>query len=203
MPRHIGFTLFVLCLPIAVVELVLQLADARLIGSPHWRPLTYSYAALWRGLLGNWQPNFSGQALTMFFSYALVHTGLLHLSGNIVGLLAFAPRSGRHAGRAGLLLIAGVSSLTGALGFVLLSESVRPMIGASGAVYGLAAAWFYWERTSRRGAALLFAALLALNLLQWWLIGGELAWEAHIGGMVGGWFSAKWLDTRRGQRSRR
>lgn len=203
MPRQIGFTLFVLCLPIAVVELVLQLADAQLIGSPQWRPLTYSYAALWRGLLGNWQPNFPGQALTMFFSYALVHTGLPHLMGNIAGLLVFAPRSGHHAGRAGLLVITGVSSLTGALGFVLLSGSVRPMIGASGAVYGLAAAWVYWERTSRSGAALLFSALLALNLLQWWLIGGELAWEAHVGGMVGGWFGAKWLDRRRGQRNRR
>lgn len=192
-----------LCLPLVAVELVLQLADAGLVGRPAWRPIAYSYGALWRGLLGNWQPNFPGQWLAMFVTYPLLHAGLGHLLGNVAGLIAFGPRSARRAGARGLLAIAVAASLGGAVAFVLLSGSVRPMVGASGAAYGLAAAWLYWDGGSTRRALGLAAALMAANLAHWWLVAGDLAWEAHAGGMIAGWLCAARIEARNPQRSRR
>jgi membrane associated rhomboid family serine protease len=67
------------------------------------------------------------------------------------------------------------------------------MVGASGALFGLAAAQVVAEvrLETRRGRQILRGlglalALLVLNLLVWLLQGGQLAWETHLGGFLAG-----------------
>jgi membrane associated rhomboid family serine protease len=67
------------------------------------------------------------------------------------------------------------------------------MVGASGALFGLAADWLVAEvrRENRWGARLLralvlIALLLLLNVAAWLLQGGQLAWETHLGGFLAG-----------------
>ncbi|NJS39008.1 MAG: rhomboid family intramembrane serine protease [Rhodobacteraceae bacterium] len=74
-----------------------------------------------------------------------------------------------------------------------MTTSAAPMVGASGALFGLAADWLMAEvrQTPRLGAQLLRGAgliilLLALNALVWVLQGGQLAWETHLGGFLAG-----------------
>jgi len=193
----------------AVPELVLQAADAGWIGSPNWRLWALSYGALWRGLLFDWRPNFALQPLTMFVTYGFLHAGIGHLAGNILGLLVLAPETLRRTGSRGLAAVCAAALLAGAFGFVLLSASPRPMIGASGAVYGLAAAWIHWDwRDRRRGTrptlpVLIWVLGLALtNAVSWWALAGQLAWQTHAGGAVGGWLCAWWLDPDRAQSPR-
>jgi membrane associated rhomboid family serine protease len=67
------------------------------------------------------------------------------------------------------------------------------MVGASGALFGLAAEVVVaevrrvrrWSTQLLRGLGLVIL-LLALNAAVWLLQGGQLAWETHLGGFLAG-----------------
>lgn len=70
------------------IEGVLALSDMGLLGAADWRSTAYRYGAFWNGLFEGWQPLFPGQIVTMFLTHAVLHSGALHLVGNMVALLA-------------------------------------------------------------------------------------------------------------------
>lgn len=184
-------TLIGLC---CAVELTLLAADHGLVGTRLWRPLAYQNGAFWAGLMGNWQPNYPAQPWLMFVTYAFLHAGPGHLAGNMLTLLFLGEIAEQRAGRTGLLAIYAVSAVGGGLAFGLLSNSPQPMVGASGALFGLAGAWQAWEWQDRRLAGQSLRPVLGivagfglLNLLIWWAMDGQLAWETHLGGFVAGW----------------
>ncbi len=175
-------------------ELVLQAADAGLLGSAGWRMRAYQYGAFWAGLLENWQPNYAVQPALMFLTYALLHAGAGHLIGNMFALGILGYRLLPRLGGGRFLLIYITSAVGGGAGFALLSSTAQPMVGASGALFGLAGALLYDETRGRRqfgpGNGTLLAiivGLAVLNLVFWLLEGGLLAWQAHLGGFVTGW----------------
>ncbi len=191
-----------------LVELVLQLADLHLVGSPLWRSLAYQNGAFWPGLLHGWQPNYRLQPAAMFFTYALLHGGLGHLTGNMLTLMALGEIVVERAGSKGFLLVYAASALGGAALFGLLAASPQPMVGASGALFGLAGAWQYWDYAGRppgRGRfwrlLQVVVLLVLLNVVLWSLLGGVLAWQTHLGGFLAGWIAAAALA--RGRRGKR
>lgn len=194
-------SVWILVLICSAVELTLEAADAGWIGSQLWRGLTYQYAAFWEGLLHNWRPNYAAQPLTMFLSYAFLHADFAHFSGNMLALLFLARLVLERTGQGGFLFIYGLSAIGGALIFVLLAQTPAPMVGASGALFGLAGAWQYWERRDLRRAGLslkpvwrTFAGLILLNGILWVMNDGALAWQTHLGGFVFGWGGGWWLN---------
>lgn len=194
------FTLGVLVVLLALPEIVLTLADAGWLGTPRWRWSALSHAAFWRGLLFDWQPNYPGQALAMFLTYGFLHGSVWHMAGNLAALWWLTPRLLDAAGPRGFWALYLASLLGGPLAFVVLSTSFRPMVGASGAVYGLAAAWIWFEaRTPRprpRAAWIVpaqLSGLIALNLAGIWLTDGNVAWQTHLGGMILGWICARFV----------
>ena len=183
----------------SLVEAVLQMADAGLLGTVRWRSLAYQNGAFWAGLLGNWRPNYTAQPVTMFISYAVLHAGLAHLAGNMLalGLLGGQLLQRLRAGTFVLLYVG--SAIGGGAGFALLSCAPLPMVGASGALFGLAGALLCLEaaRSARLGLSRTpvvakIAGLGALNLLFWFVEGGLLAWQTHLGGFITGW-ALMWL----------
>jgi rhomboid protease GluP len=203
-PSPVVLTLVIL---MCLIEAVLQLADLGLVGSARWRQLAYQYGAFWAGLLHDWQPNFRLQPASMFLTYSVLHGGLGHLLGNMAALLALAPRITDRVSQRGFLMLWGISALGGAAVFGLLTSSPQPMVGASGALFGLAGAWKAWDwREARKSGATLWPILLwllglaMLNLVLWVLQGGLLAWETHLGGFIAGW---TWVMVQggRGERS--
>ncbi len=74
------------------------------------------------------------------------------------------------------------------------------MVGASGALFGLAGAWLVDEirrmqsqRDRLLRGVLGLVALLTINAVAWVLQGGQLAWETHLGGLLAGLvFAAVW-----------
>jgi len=86
--------------------------------------------------------------------------------------------------------------LGGGLGFGLLNHGAAPMIGASGAIFGLAGALTVWDAGRRRRAGLwsraplIMLGLAGLNLVIWVMQAGNLAWETHLGGFVAGGLAA-------------
>ena len=122
------------CLP----ELILLAADYGIIGSARWRPLAYQYGAFWAGIWHGWTPNYAAQAWTMSLTYALLHGGPGHLAGNMATLLGLGRIVVDRAGQSRFLLLYLISTLGGALAFGLMTISPSPMVGASGALFGLA-----------------------------------------------------------------
>jgi membrane associated rhomboid family serine protease len=92
-----------------------------------------------------------------------------------------------------------LSLLGGALGFAALSSETAPMIGASGALFGLAGALLGYETSERlaRGTSIwpigqTLLWLVLLNLVLWWAMNGQLAWQTHLGGFIAGWLFSLW-----------
>jgi membrane associated rhomboid family serine protease len=81
------------------------------------------------------------------------------------------------------------------------------MVGASGAIFGLAGAWTWLLGADRRRAgqsapavalrvAGIMVVLALLNWAMWWLQSGLLAWETHLGGYLAGFAVAAALGDR-------
>ncbi len=178
------------------IELVLLAADAGLIGHRGWRMLGLQNGAFWAGLLRDWQPNYPAQPWAMFCTYAFLHAGFVHLLGNMLALFWIAPTLIRKLGQRRFALLWLVSALGGAMGFALLSNTPAPMVGASGAIFGLLGgivAIDYLNR-GRLGAVFGMTALLAvLNLVMLVAERGAMAWETHLGGYLTGILVTGWL----------
>jgi membrane associated rhomboid family serine protease len=181
------------CLP----ELVLTLLEtgllAELWGFENLRGMLLGLGAFWAGLLRGWEPLYALQPASMFISYAFLHGGLLHLIGNMIAVLALGGIAVARIGQAGFLLLYILSAIGGGLGFALFGPTEAPMVGASGAVFGLIGAWKFWEWQLRQhfGSSMrpLWRSLFGLTLLNvvlWLLLSGLLAWEAHLGGFIAG-----------------
>jgi rhomboid protease GluP len=186
--------LWLLAVLLVLPEAVLLGADAGLWGSRIWRPLAWQYGGFWAGLWRGWQPNYAAQPWAMTFSYSFLHAGPGHLLGNLAGLwvLGGALRTD-GTGTARLLALWAAGVLGGALAFGGLATSPAPMIGASGAVFGLVGAWWLND-TARPGplprralrASGLVLGLVALNGVMFLASTSGIAWETHLGGFLAG-----------------
>lgn len=188
-------TIFLVCL---AVELVLSGADFGFWGTSRWRAIGFAWGAFWPGLLGNWPRNFPLQPYTMFASYGFLHAGLFHFVVNMATLFSLGPPIADRIGQARFLVLYVLAIIGGAIGFALLAHGTIPMVGASGALFGLAGALLSWELSDRLAQRLsltpVFRAVLllvGLNLVLWWAMNGQLAWETHLGGFVTGWVFAR------------
>ena len=193
-------TIVVLCV---LIELSLILGDFRLLDIPRFRALAYEFGGFWPGLLIDWAPNFPLQPWTMFVTYGFLHSGILHLVVNMVTLASLSAPVIHRVGVWKYLLIYGVALFGGAAGFALLSDTFRPMVGASGALFGLAGAILAWEYVDRFDlserlwpVARAVVLIIALNIVLYYAMNRLLAWEAHLGGFVAGWIAAMLADPR-------
>jgi membrane associated rhomboid family serine protease len=189
----------------ALPELILMAADAGIVGSLRWRQLAYQNGAFWVGLLDDWQPNYPAQPVAMFATYSLLHTGFQHMAGNLLALVWLGRIALDRVGPWVLLEIYAGAALAGAIAFALMTDATTPMVGASGAIFGLAGAWVVWDwqDSTTRGdtgalvtALRMVAILAALNVAIWLLQDQQLAWETHLGGFLAGAALAIWTSPR-------
>ncbi|GAA0399401.1 hypothetical protein GCM10009093_27390 [Brevundimonas terrae] len=138
------------------------------------------------------------------FTHMLVHGSWAHVIMNAVALLAFGTPVARDfdkgMGPIGWLLFFIVCGVLGGLGYALVHwGSYTPMVGASGAVFGMIGASLrlmagpgllipLFHPVVLRGAAAWMAVNLVTGLLGSLLTGGEagIAWEAHAFGFLAG-----------------
>lgn len=140
-----------------------------------------------------------------FLTYAFLHGGLLHLAMNGVFFLSVGGLLSRALGPARFLILFAVTAISGALVFALITDFNGPLVGASGSLFGFIGALKAWEwryiratGASAQGFWRTIAALVAINVLLAYLMpgGGGLAWEAHLGGFIGGFLIAPILAPR-------
>ena len=185
------------------IEVFLVLGDLRLLDIPRFRSLAYEFGGFWPGLLSNWAPNFPFQPWAMFVTYGFLHSGIVHLVVNMLTLVSISSPVINRVGVWKYLMIYCVALLGGAAGFALLSDTFRPMVGASGALFGLAGAILAWEYVDRFNLSerlwpvvRAVALLVALNIILYYAMNKLLAWEAHLGGFAAGWLAAMLADPR-------
>lgn len=185
------------------IELALTLSDQGIIEPDRLRRMAYDYGGFWPGLLGDWRPNYPAQPWVMFITYGFLHSGPAHLIVNMITLWSLGCGVLARVGAQRFALLYLATLLGGAAGFALLAPGLQPMVGASGALFGLVGALLAWAYVDRFtydeglwpiGRAVLF--LLALNLIMWWAMGGQLAWQTHLGGFITGWVVAMLIDPR-------
>ncbi|HEU5224075.1 MAG TPA: rhomboid family intramembrane serine protease [Candidatus Lumbricidophila sp.] len=123
---------------------------------------------------------------TMFTSLLLHSTSLIfHVLLNMFTLWIFGSQLEPLLGRTRFVVLYLVSGLAAAVGVVLIGDSQQFVIGASGALFGLMGAYLVVQRHLGSSVNGLYV-LLGINLVIGFLPGSNVAWQAHLGGLVGG-----------------
>ncbi len=160
-------------------------------------------------------------AFTSPVTYSFLHGGLAHLAVNMVWLGAFGSPLANRLGAARFVLFWVAASVAAvALHYVLHMNGQSPLVGASGAISGMmgAAARFGFriDRSSgqsafggpvlpipvvlrSRGVVTFLGVWMVINLVTGLIglgagEGSQIAWEAHIGGFLVGFFCIAAFD---------
>ncbi|QIE55710.1 rhomboid family intramembrane serine protease [Pikeienuella piscinae] len=138
---------------------------------------------------------------TSFLTYGFLHGGLLHLLMNGAIFLALGGMLANALGPGRFLILFFASSAAGALvwGLLYTGDEHAQLVGASGAIFGFIGTLKRWEWRwiAATGAPQnrFWGTIIALTLLNVLLAfagpgGAAVAWQAHLGGFVGGWLIA-------------
>ena len=126
---------------------------------------------------------------------ALTHAGLLHLGFNMYALLVLGNPIEDAFGKNKLLIIFFFSLLTGSLTSAYFASATSYSVGASGAIFGLFGAMIIVG--NRIGAEVRsIYVIIGLNFVIGFALGG-VDWKAHLGGLIGGLISAKFVLNKR------
>ncbi|WP_105431196.1 rhomboid family intramembrane serine protease [Neorhizobium sp. T6_25] len=135
-----------------------------------------------------------------FVTYAFLHIDFWHLASNMLFLWVFGDNVEDALGHVKFLAFYLICAAAGAAlhGFVA-SSSEGPLIGASGAISGVVAAYFLLHPRVRVWVLVLFRIPLPLPAfipLALWIVqqfamlaldlDGMVSWGAHVGGIIAG-----------------
>lgn len=130
-----------------------------------------------------------------------LHASLLHLGFNMYVLFLLGPPLERVLGHGRFLTLFLVSGLGGSAASYAFSPLTTLSVGASGAIFGLMAAWIVVARRLHRDATQVLV-LLALNVALGFVL-PSVDWRAHLGGAITGAVLAFVLTSGRGPEGRR
>ena len=124
------------------------------------------------------------------FTPVLLHAGLTHILFNMWALWVLGPQIERGVGTGPFIALYLASTGVGGLFVYLLGDPTDVAVGASGAIFGLFGVWLNWalhRRNTLQGRMLLrqIGFLLLLNAALPFII-RNIAWEAHLGGLIAG-----------------
>lgn len=111
-------------------------------------------------------------------------TSFLHILLNMVSLYLFGPIVERLLGRVRYLALYLLSGLGGSVAVLLIAPDT-PVVGASGAIFGLLGAFFVIARRLGGNSSQILIVIV-INLGIGFLPGTNIAWQAHLGGLVTG-----------------
>jgi membrane associated rhomboid family serine protease len=122
-----------------------------------------------------------------------LHGGLWHIGFNMYALYLLGGRMEPSVGSLPFASMYAASALAGGIAWLLMAsdtQDVIPVVGASGAIFGLFGAWLfnaYQQRHTPAGRAMLnqFAFLIIINMALPLVYPG-IAWQAHLGGVIAG-----------------
>lgn len=114
-----------------------------------------------------------------------LHGSLIHFFFNMYTLWIFGSILEPMLGRARFVALYIMSGFAGSLGVLFLVNPLQGVVGASGAIFGLFGAFFIIFRKLGQNPTQI-VVLVAINLAIGFLPGMNIAWQAHLGGLLGG-----------------
>ena len=161
-------------------------------------------------------------------SYSFMHGSFAHIALNMIWLAAFGSPLAARIGPLRTTLFWIATAVAAVLThYFVYPDSMTPLVGASGAVSGMmgAAARFGFRRSPLRNSAAFVGEILPVSValrmrmvlvfLGVWFVtnvvtgllsvgvddSATIAWEAHIGGFLVGFFGISFFDRRDGGRT--
>lgn len=170
-----------------------QTAQAATVGLGYIPALIFGDAVLAPGL------EIVPEQLT-FITYAFVHTGFWHLAGNMIFLWVFGDNVEDAMGHWRYLAFYLLCAASGALCHGLVaSQSQAPLVGASGAISGVVAAYLILHPRVKVWVLVFFRIPLPLPAFiplllfigqQFFMLlidpNGDVSFGAHVGGIIAG-----------------
>ena len=121
--------------------------------------------------------------ITSVFTHS---TGFIfHVLLNMYTLWIFGQLLESMLGRARFLTLYLVAGLAGSVGVMFLATPTTFVVGASGAIFGLLGAFLVIQR-KLGGNTMALLILVGINLVIGFLPGLNVAWQAHLGGLIAG-----------------
>jgi rhomboid protease GluP len=189
-----------------MLEGLAQLSDRGWFGVLDLRGLMISYGAFWDFLF---PPDavdralFTGQSYTMLVTHAFLHAGTIHVLMNAVIFIALGKTLAVYLGLRLVMLTMLIGAVSSGVAFGLLESTAAPMVGASGVVFALIGLWLQTSRSELkrlgrpgRSTASVIISLIVIHVLLHVFMGGQIAWQAHLGGFIAGYFLMPWLIDR-------
>ena len=183
-----------------------QLSDLGWFGLIDIRSFLVSYGAFWDFLFPPGsvdRPLYPGQPYAMLLTHAFVHAGTIHVLMNSVIFLALGKTISVYYGLQLTLLTMICGAASSAVVFGLLANTNSPMVGASGVVFALIGFWLQSSRSElsrlggqSRSIMSVIISLIVIHVLLLVFMGEQIAWQAHLGGFVSGYFLMPWFAKR-------
>lgn len=200
-PAHIPVhpVLWVMVGIMVLLELLPVLADRGVVSPIFHRVWVYTFFAFFDGQfeLARHGIAVEPQLIWSLVTHAFVHGGWVHLGLNAAIFLALGHTISRAVGLGRMLAVFGLSAAAGAIAFGIIQSTQFPLVGASGAVFGMLGMVIAWRwrqfgmlGISRSTLVRLLVGLAVINVVVAFGfagMGGQLAWEAHLGGFLMGW----------------
>ena len=189
-----------------MLEGLAQLSDRGWFGVLDLRGLMISYGAFWDFLFppgAVHQALFPGQSYSMLLTHAFLHAGTIHVLMNAVIFIALGKTLAVCFGLRLVMLTMLLGAVSSGVAFGLLESTAAPMVGASGVVFAFIGLWLQASRSELkrlgrpgRSTASVMMSLIVIHVLLHVFMGGQIAWQAHLGGFVAGYFLMPWLIDR-------
>lgn len=112
-----------------------------------------------------------------------LHLDFLHIAFNMITLLIVGPAVEVMLGRARFAALYLLAGLGGGVVMYLIGPAYEVSAGASGAIFGVMGAYVVLARRERRPMAQV-VVLIVVNLVIGFT--GNIAWQAHVGGLLTG-----------------
>ncbi|GAA3637353.1 rhomboid family intramembrane serine protease [Microbacterium awajiense] len=169
--------------PLVTYAIIGITAVAYLIGLiPGIGGVVVGYLQFWAPAL---YPEFTGVFQPWrLLTVALVHASFWHLGLNMLALWLIGRSLEPLLGRWRFIVLYLLSALGGSVAVALLSFGT-PVVGASGAIFGLFGALLVIGRHLGANIAGI-AIILGINLVIGFIPGFNVSWQAHVGGLVAG-----------------
>ena len=159
-----------ICVAVAIAQLIGGNAVTNAL--VYWPPLTFIEP--WR-------------LVTSMFAHSPINifspTSVLHILFNMYALILIGPILEHLLGRARFVALYLLAGFGGSVAVAILSP-MTPVLGASGAIFGLFGAYFIVMRKIG-GNPTQVLVIIGINLVIGFLL-PNVSWQAHVGGLVVG-----------------